>query len=165
MHCPNCGKSVTTEQQFCRSCGMALEAIGKLVAQHSSAVTPSQTKLDKVRAEQQIVQYMFKWLSIGMIIIGIGVLMLVLNKTFDFGTIFKLVSSFVLIGGTGCASFGVLSAIRKGTTLTIANSTAQLRQAGERSLPTGFPAALPSVTERTTQLIENRSSDEGKVEL
>ena len=144
---------------------MALEAIGKLVAQHSSAVTPSQTKLDKVRAEQQIVQYMFKWLSIGMIIIGIGVLMLVLNKTFDFGTIFKLVSSLVLIGGTGCAAFGVLNAIRKGTALTVANSTQQLTQADERSLPTGYPEAFPSVTERTTQLIGNTRTDEGKVEL
>jgi hypothetical protein len=47
---------------------------------------------------QQIVQYMFKWISIGMIIIGLGVLMLVLNKTFDFGAILKLASSFVLIG-------------------------------------------------------------------
>jgi hypothetical protein len=144
---------------------MALEAIGTLVAQHSSAVTPSQTKLDKVRAEQQIVRYMFKWISIGMIIIGVGVLMLVLNKTFDFGTIFRLVSSFVLIGGTGCAAFGVLSAIRKGTALTVASSTGQLTQADERLLPTGFPEALPSVTERTTQLIGNRSSDEGKAEL
>jgi len=108
---------------------------------------------------------MFKWISIGMIIIGIGVLMLVLNKTFDFGTIFKLVSSLVLIGGTGCAAFGVLSAIRKGTTLTVANSAPQLTQADEPSLPTGSLEAFPSVTERTTQLIENRSSNEGKAEL
>jgi hypothetical protein len=143
---------------------MALEAIGKLVAQHSSTVTPAQTKLDKVRAEQQIVQYMFKWISIGMIIIGIGVLMLVLNKTFDLGAIFKLASSFVLIGGTGCAAFGVLSAIRKGTALAVAGSTARVTQGDQPPLPAAFPDALPSVTERTTQLIGNRS-DEGKTEL
>jgi hypothetical protein len=142
---------------------MGLESVGKIVAQHSSAVTPVQTKLDKVRAEQQIVQYMFKWISIGMIIIGIGVLMLMLNKTFDFGAIFKLVSSFVLIGGTGCAAFGVLSAIRKGTSLAGAGSMARLIEADQSALPTAFPDALPSVTERTTQLIGNRS-DEGKTD-
>jgi hypothetical protein len=150
-----------TEQQFCRTCGLALESIGKLVAQHSSAVTPSQTKLDKIRAEQQIVQYMFKWITIGMIIIGIGVLMLVLNKTFDFGTIFKLASSFVLISGTGCAAYGVLSAIRKGTALPAGGSTRQLPCADEKALPmTEFPEALPSVTERTTQLIRSSGTEQ-----
>ena len=142
---------------------MSLESVGKLVAQHSGviAASPAQTKLDKVRAEQQIVKYMFRWISIGMIILGIGALMLVLNKNFDFGKIFGLISTFLVLGGTGCAAFGVLSAISKGASLAGTGSARQLPQANEQVLPTAeFPAALPSVTERTTQLIRSSGTEQ-----
>lgn len=141
---------------------MSLESVGKLVAQHSGviAASPAQSKLDKVRAEQQIVKYMFKWISIGMIILGIGVLMLVLNKNFDFGKIFGLISTFVVLGGTGCAAFGVLSAISKGASLAGTGSASQLPQTNEQALPMAeFRKTFPSVTERTTQLISSRSSE------
>jgi len=39
MHCPSCGTDTTLEQRFCRSCGMDLETVSKLVAAHSSPET------------------------------------------------------------------------------------------------------------------------------
>jgi hypothetical protein len=99
---------------------------------------------------------MFKWMAIGMIIIGLGVLMLVLNKNFDFGKLFGLISSLLLIGGIVCAAFGLFSAIFKNAALAVGGGTKQLPQAEEKVLPAStFPDTLPSVTERTTQLIEH----------
>ena len=155
MHCPNCGKPATPDQQFCRSCGMSLESVEKLVAQHSSSIAASPTKLEKVRQEQAIVQHMFRWLSIGMIIIGLGVLMLVLNRSLDLGRWFGSVTSVLLIGGIGVASFGVLNAIRKNASLHLGNGPKELPLTStDQSLPTNrFPESLPSVTDGTTQLI------------
>ena len=160
MHCPNCGKPATAEQQFCRGCGMSLDSVGNLVAQHSSSIAPSQSKLDKARREQAIVQYMFKWLSIGMIIVGIAVLMLVANKYFDLGKWFGLVTAVLMIGGVGVASCGVLNAIRKGASLPVTKGPKELPlAASDKSLPTNpSPESLASVTERTTQLIGSRGS-------
>jgi zinc-ribbon domain len=160
MHCPNCGKPATVDQQFCRSCGMALDSVIKLVAQHSSLVAPSQTKIEKAKLEQEIVVRMFRQIMIGMVILGLGLLMLVLNKNFDFGKMFGLVSSFFLLGGTGFAAFGVLNAIRQGATISGMPSREILSEANEKQLPTNpIPAALPSVTEDTTQLLSPDSAD------
>jgi hypothetical protein len=127
---------------------MSLETVGKLVAQHSSSTVEVQNQLDKAALEQAMVRKMFTWLMWGMIILGIGVAMLVVNKNFDIGRWFNLLSSLFILGGTGVASAGVLNAIRRGVTI------AGVRPPNQKSLPTSpLPVELPSVTERTTQLI------------
>jgi len=159
MHCPNCGKPATDEQQFCRACGMSLETVGKLVAEHSSAPAEAQNKIDKAAIEQALVRNMFTWLMFGMIILGIGVAMLVINKNFDIGRWFSLLSSFFILGGTGIATAGVLNAIRRGTSIV------GMRLPNKKSLPTNSIAAeLPSITERTTQLIPAEDAPTNRVQ-
>jgi hypothetical protein len=152
MHCPNCGKPASTDQQFCRACGMNLENVGKLVTQHVG--TPA-AKLQKAELEQAIVRSMFNWLMWGMLIIGIGVVMLVLNKNFDFGKMFGLVSSLLVLGGTGVAAAGVLNGIKRGASISGRRPANQLSSSlpDTKSLNNPIPAELTSVTERTTQLI------------
>ena len=146
MHCPNCAQPATADQQFCRSCGMSLEAVGKLVAQHSSSPAEVQKKLDRTELEREMVRYMFNWIMWGMIILGIGAAMIVVKKQFDLGKWFGLLSSFLILGGAGVAAVGVINAIRRSLGISASPSN--------KSLPTSpLPTALPSVTERTTQLI------------
>jgi hypothetical protein len=97
-----------------------------------------------------------------MIIIGLGVLMLVVNRSFDLGRWFGLVNSVLLIGGIGVASFGVLNAIRKNASLHLGNGKKELPLASpDKSLPTNpFPESLPSVTDGTTQLIARVNEQE-----
>src|SRR5215204_3167018 len=109
MHCPSCGKPADYDQQFCRDCGMALQAVGKLVASHVGSPTETQKKIDRSEAEQVIVRRMFTWMMLGMIIIGIGVMMLVSDKYFDLPRWFHIVSSFLLLGGVGVASAAVFN--------------------------------------------------------
>jgi hypothetical protein len=85
MHCPNCAQPATADQQFCRSCGMSLEAVSKLVAEHSSSPVEIQKKADKVALEAAIVRSMFNWLMWGMIILGLGVFLLIVNKNIGIG--------------------------------------------------------------------------------
>ena len=154
MHCPNCGKPATTEQQFCRACGMGLETIGKLVAKHTGSPAALQAKLDRAEAEKVIVRSMFNWMIWGLLIVGIGVVMIVINKSFPIGNWFRLLSSLLVLGGMGVMTGGVLHAIKRGT-LPSRRERAQLAgSADTNELPTRqIPAELPSVTERTTQLI------------
>jgi hypothetical protein len=88
---------------------MGLETVVKLVEQHSGAISPSPTKAEKVRAENEIVRSMFTALMIGMAIIGIGVLLLVVNKTLNIAPTVNILASFLLLGGTGYSAYAVLN--------------------------------------------------------
>src|SRR5262249_35441531 len=108
MHCPNCGNAATSEQQFCRACGMSLETVGKLVAQHSATpATETRNNLAKAELERALVQKMFTLLIWGMIILGIGVVMLVINKNFPIGAWFNLLSNLVMFSGMGIGCAGL----------------------------------------------------------
>ena len=61
---------------------MNLENVGKLVAEHSPSPTPREIKLAKAQAEQVAVQRMNSWITWGLLIVGIGVLLLVTKKTY-----------------------------------------------------------------------------------
>ena len=78
--------------------------------------------------------------------LGIGVAIIIVNKSFDIGKWFSVLSSFLMLGGTGVATAGVLNAIRRAASITGAPN--------QKSLHTN-PGLdeLPSITERTTQLI------------
>jgi zinc ribbon protein len=153
MHCPNCGKPATDAQQFCRACGMGLETIGKLVAKHTGSPAPIQTKLEKSEAEKAIARSMLNWMTWGMLLVGIGVVMFVINKSFPIGKWFTVLSSFLAIAGMGVATGGVLNALRRGM-MPRSHPTQLSNPPDTKSLPTDpILAELPSVTERTTQLI------------
>lgn len=134
---------------------MSLEPVGKLVAAHSSSPEAEEMKVRQADAERAMIQRMTRWMSWGMLILGIGVLMLIVNKSFVPGKWLQLLASLLLLTGVGMALYGVLAHIRDGATLT-GKTNLRSFPLGEptKSLPTrGIPVPLPSVTERTTQLI------------
>jgi hypothetical protein len=163
MICPNCGQPSTTEQQFCRQCGMNLLPVGQLVSQHSATPAEKQSKVHKAFCEREMARGMFSWIWWGMVIMGIGVLMLVFAKNLvafkiydpELAALLRMLSTLVILGGTGSAMFGVLNSMRKGVALSGARRPAELsEQVNTKELPTSpMPLSLPSVTERTTQLI------------
>jgi hypothetical protein len=139
---------------------MSLESIGKLVEQHAAVSSPAQQKAAKMRAEHEIVRRMFTSLMIGMAILGVGVFLLVVNKTLNLGAAVSMLTAFLVLGGTGYATYAVLNGIRKGASLG-SGDRRQLNPSTDKSLPTNpFPEALSSVTERTTQLINGGSTDQ-----
>ena len=154
MHCPNCGNESSLDQKFCRKCGFNLEPVGRLVAGDPAieSVGP-----DKSEAERLLVRRMFRWLSAGCIVMLVGVILFIINKSFVHAGIFHALASLMLMGGLVVAAYGLFSTMIKGTYLPGKTSKGprQLSQDhATKELPEErIPIPLPSVTERTTQLI------------
>ena len=54
MYCPTCGTEASTNQKFCRSCGMELQIIFQLVAKHVSATDPALLREAKPSVTERI---------------------------------------------------------------------------------------------------------------
>ena len=134
---------------------MSLDRVGQLVAQHSGKPIETHEKLTKAELEQALVRKMFTSLKWGSIILLIGVAMLVVDKNFAIGKWLHLLSMFFMLSGIVVAGTGLFDAMMKGASLSGAKSTKQVGGGTEtRSVSTApIPQELPSVTERTTQLI------------
>lgn len=133
---------------------MSLETVGKLVAKHTGTPATAQARLDRAEAERAIVRSMFNWMIWGMLFVGIGVVMVIINKSFPIGDWFRLMGSLLVIGGMGLTVGGVLNAVKRGTLPSSREPEQLTGTPNTNELPTtSVPAELPSVTERTTQLI------------
>jgi hypothetical protein len=153
MHCPSCGNESSLEQKFCRKCGFNLEPVSQLIV-----ARPDETKLGNQESDRTILRRMYRWMMWGFLILLIGVLMLVSGRAFDLPKFLGPLSSFLLIGGAAAASYGVLAALRDGLVSKklprSAAARSELSGSQTSELPgNNLPVPLPSVTERTTQLI------------
>lgn len=165
MHCPSCGADSTLEQRFCRTCGMDLETVSKLVAAHSS---PETLRLEKSLTRKAAQRRMYQSLKWGMTCFILGMAALATTKTIGLDKIFNLGPLFLLFVGMGIMLYGaVLSPMRDGglaaREFPRAGSSEELSEAEttKELPPANVPVPLPvaSVTERTTQLIATDVSD------
>jgi hypothetical protein len=156
MHCPNCGNESSLDQKFCRQCGFDLAPISKLLVQQADSDEPEVGKSDQ---EKLIVRRMFKVMGLGLLIILLGVVLLTAKKGFELDKIVQLMATLFLLVGTAMAGYSIFGAVRQMTTPAGKKSaTRKLGHVGEahitKELAEGrFPVPVPSVTERTTQLI------------
>jgi hypothetical protein len=153
MYCPNCGKTNSGEQKFCRSCGLSLENVVQSLAEQLRG-----TNIDKNLGERQ--RKVDLWAKIlGTSVISLSVLavlwfiiyqLFVLQDDVELG-----LGAMVLI--LGFLAFILLMIYRE-----------YLVKASKRTLPqpASLPASetgellpepsfepIPSVTERTTELL------------
>ena len=156
MHCPSCGAETSLDQRFCRSCGMDLETVSKLVAAHSS---PETLKLEKSLTEKANRQRMYQSLKWGMICFILGMAALATTKTLALDKIFNLGPLFLLFMGMGLMLYSVLLPMRdraaNSRRLPGLGTTSELPETeATKELPAArVPVPVASVTERTTQLI------------
>lgn len=156
MFCPNCGKSTSAEQKFCRACGLSLEKTVQSLAEQLPA-----NDLDKnLKDKQRKVELWIKLVAgsaISLVTLGVlwGIiydLMLVKGKILT-GLVFL---GFIL----GLITFALLVMYRESLIKKSANhsssQTSPLLQAdnSEKLLPESYLQPLPSVTDRTTELLE-----------
>jgi hypothetical protein len=154
MLCPNCGTQTTTDQKFCRNCGMNLTLVSKALATHLAQGGLAQPPAEG-ESERLDLRRMTNGLILGVALILLGALLLTDAKLFMLRPWIKLLGMFVTCLGVFVSLLAVLL---------------PLRSAGRRRDPT-LPAALegarptgrllgestiepvPSVTERTTDLL------------
>jgi hypothetical protein len=167
MHCPSCGAQTTLEQRFCRSCGMDMETVSKLVLAHSS---PEKLKQEKSLTEKARRHRMYRSFKYGFVCFIVGMAALAATRTLGFDKTYNLGPLLLLFAGMGVMFFGALSlkgeGALKSTKVLDPGQTGELYKVEEtKELSSArVPASVPSVTERTTQLIapviaKGRSAD------
>jgi general stress protein CsbA len=153
MHCPVCGTKASTDQNFCRSCGMELQVISQLIAKHLSATDPT---LLLVESDADKLHRMPTLLFSGIVSFIIGMALLVTDKMFFHHDWIVLVSVLLLLAGTLITAYGVLSPMWQEKRY----HRASLSQPA--ILPQPEPAGLasashldakPSVTDHTTRTL------------
>jgi len=153
VYCPNCGKTNSTEQKFCRACGLNLEQTGLTLAEQ----LPAAELESKLHHRQRQVE---RWLTIA----GVSAVSILVLGVF-WGVIYKvIIIKGDVVEGLGFLGF-YIGVILFALLALYRNS---LQKASKRQLPeaTTKPAAntaellnesrfepIASVTERTTELL------------
>lgn len=163
MFCPNCGAKTSSEQKFCRACGLGLEKIA-LSLNEQLPTRPDESLLSqKERLER-----------LGMVLLsvfGLGLLTLLV-----YGVVYKLMltqgkwlGGLALLGFIIMACCGLLSAIVFAKAKEADDSAGKRRVQKIEPTPTkellteGHLEPVTSVTDRTTELlfVDRKDSQRG----
>ena len=152
MHCPNCSKQISPDQKFCRFCGRSLEAVSKSSSEHPT-VPNSDKPMTKV-TNRMPARRMNRALLWGLIVIGSGVTILANAQDYE---LVNWLGILVFLAGIGLAIYGAFSSDKAKALASIQSpQTKALNQPETVSQlpPKDFSEPVPSVTERTTELLE-----------
>jgi predicted lipid-binding transport protein (Tim44 family) len=154
MLCPNCGKKSSIDQKFCRSCGMSLEAVSKAIAFHQSVIDSNKPS---VRDENSVLRRMAIMLFWGIVVFLMGGVILGVSKKMLHNDLVGLIGLVILIAGAILATYAVISPLwqqaNKSRQATEPKSRIEL-ESNAQTLPERLSASPPSITERTTNILE-----------
>ena len=163
MYCPNCGTKTSADQNFCRACGLGLEKIALSVNEQLPA------KMNRSLQEQK---ERFEKLGVAALsVFGLGVLSFI---AYSIG--YKLMVSkgdiltglamigFIIMIACGLASvilFAKAGEVGKGATKRPSQTDLSSGESTKELLTEGHFEPIPTVTERTTELltVEKRDSN------
>ena len=154
MYCPNCGKQNTDSQNFCRSCGLALERIAQSLNEQLPTVP--------VRSLQERKNHLEKWGVASLSVFGLGVVGFLFYSVFSSLWLSKglLVAVLAVLGAALFIGSGLAAVILFAKAKELKEAPGK-RQATEASAPE--PPQL-SVTDRTTNLLPGNSSSQDTAE-
>jgi hypothetical protein len=147
MFCPNCGNESGQGQKFCRTCGLRLEAIDKVLRQEFQ-----ESDVEPVKRSWLRVIFLTAWhyglflLALGMIITGVGKKIVGEQLIADIGTLMSVLGVGLLVarGILLLKSFGDSSPDSQSKADTTTKLTPQLEAKDQ-----------PSVTEFTTRHLDS----------
>jgi hypothetical protein len=158
MHCPNCGNESDLDHKFCRKCGFNLAPVSKLIV--AGSADDDEAKLLRSERDKLLMRRMVSWMSWGMLIMLLGIVLIVVNKQLQLDKLIGLIGTLTALGGVSVATYGLLDALRGGCWKKLnpkgmdAPLEIEIEPASTtRELEGRLPIPLGSVTERTTQLI------------
>jgi hypothetical protein len=157
MYCPNCGNKSSTEQKFCRSCGLDLEKVTRTLVEQLPMQVSETLQKQKDRLEKLGVA--------ALSVFGLGVLGMLL-----YGIVYKVMitqgkvtGGLALLGLVVMIGCGLLSVVLFAKAKEVEEAKTKRRlpmpedlpQAGttRELLDEGRLEQIPSVTERTTELL------------
>lgn len=164
MYCPNCGAKTSTEQKFCRSCGLGLEKIAL-----------SLTEQLPTRVDESLVSQKERLERLGMAalsVFGVGVLGVIL-----YGIVYKLmITHGMLLAGLGLLVMLIFMGSGLLSTILFAKAKEVEKAAGKRQIPDANASTtptrellsegnfepVPSVTDRTTELFVEQGKSKAR---
>lgn len=153
MYCPNCGNKTATDQKFCRACGLGLEKIVQTLGEQLPARLDQSLTARKERLEK---------LGIGALsVFGLGILGFLLyavgQKLWPQGSLLAVLAMAGLVIMLGCGLLSVILFARAKELGEQANKRQpqpnELSNSTKELLPEGRFEPVPTVTERTTELL------------
>jgi len=149
MYCPNCSAEATTDQKFCRSCGMELQAVAGLIKDQSPMVQP-----DRAQKATANLKAMVTWgfiIMFGAVAVGASLKLLSKENIQPLGAATPYVSVIALIA----AFFGMALLCYPFLAQTWIKAPSR-RPAVDKPKPTIklLPEEQPHVTEQTTEFLQ-----------
>jgi hypothetical protein len=163
MFCPNCGAKTSIEQKFCRACGLGLEKIALSLTEQVPEGPDENVMSEKERLE--------RWGVAALSVFGAGVLGLflffIVYKTMYLQG--KILNGLALLGMLIMFGCGLVAAILFAKAKEVEEAAGKRRlKTKEPSvvatptrelLPEGHLEPVPSVTDRTTDLLYAEKKD------
>ena len=153
MYCPNCGKPNSSEQRFCRSCGLSLEKVVESLVEQLPSIDLETLQDRKRRVDRwlKIIGGTAISIVVGSILWGIIYEIIIVKGEVLGGTIFLA----VIVGLILVALLAVYrnSLEKASTKRKLSQSSQPPAEETARLLPGAPDALMSSVTERTTELL------------
>lgn len=163
MFCPNCGAKTSIQQKFCRGCGLGLDKIALSLSEQLPTRPDEHLLSQKERYERLGVA--------ALSVFGVGVLGVML-----YGLVYKImISQGNWVGGLGLLGFLIMVGCGVLSVILFAKAKEAEEAAGKRRLeqkeaavkatptnellPEGNFEPVPSVTDRTTELLYVEKKD------
>lgn len=162
MTCPKCGLQTLPEQKFCRSCGAGLQMTTHPLAEPATASGLERSPAITYKDETQRANRLMLW---GFIIMFVGAAIGVLGKKLMHDEAVTVVGVLISLGGMFLTVYPYLSPAPRPK---YGSSPSSQPEALTQSQPTKkLPQAsaieyVPSITERTTDLLKNSAATRPK---
>ena len=154
MYCPNCGTKTSIDQNFCRACGLGLEKIALSLSEQVPAKVDQSLQARKERLE--------KFGVAALSVFGLGLLSFLLY-TIGYKLMLSqgnLIAGLAIIGFVIMVACGLTSVVLFAKAKELGDEATKRRPQPELSkatakelLPEGHFEPVPTVTERTTELL------------
>ncbi len=150
MYCPNCGKDNSNEQRFCRSCGLSLQPISRVLGNELSESGDAQVEVIK-RGQK-------KWLNplvYGFLLLTLGIVIVIFGKTLLGEQLVADIGTVVAVLGIGLLGFKGVSLIRSQSGLPHQSKALPEAEVTAKLPPASEFGSVPSITEHTTRPLKS----------
>ena len=156
MHCPRCGTAAFGAQQFCRSCGLHLEKIAELLGEANIPTDAPSSEISRLKQLQLRHEHWGKIAGlITFALILILFIFIVFSQMILKGGILVLPGSLLILLAMGAGVLAYFQASAKSLKQKL--SQPELSNAAPASVDTSGLVSPGSITDRTTELLSERS--------
>ena len=155
MNCPTCDLQTLPDQKFCRSCGASLQMITRPLAKYATVSDLERTPAITSKGEQQRTNRLTPW---GFITMFIGVAIGIIGKMLMHQEMVTVVGVLVSLVGMFLTVYPYLSPSPRRKYDSIPSSQPEVLTQSQPTKylpPESNIAYVPSITERTTDLLKN----------